>query len=216
LRYRIGCRNKPATVTDAKTIRFVTANYAQLQGLRLVPLGMFLMLCAWADLAGLFDRAEHPHGIPAEILTRVGLAGLLAFLLVLAAPIYYHSRYGSIEPRDRRERNRWIAATVIGFFMLAKVDRQLQWPVSLQLLLVSVALFVTVWHDGWIRRHYLVPALAWLVASRLPALDISRMDVLLGLGGLTLIVCGLGDHLLLTRTLAAPRIDDDGSCSATI
>lgn len=201
---------------DTNEIRFVTENYAQLQGLRLVPLGVFLGLCALVDGAGLLDRAGHPHGIPAEIVTRMGFAGVLAFLLVLAAPVYYHYRYGAIDPRDRRVRNSWITAAVIGFLVLARVDRHLQWPVSLQLLLVSVALFVTVWHDGWIRRHYLAPAIAWLVASLLPALDVFRMDVLLGLGGLTLIVCGLGDHRLLTRTLAAPRIDDDDACSTTV
>jgi hypothetical protein len=201
---------------DAIKIRFVTENYSQLQGLRLVPLGVFLVLCAVVDGAGLLDRAGHPHGIPAEILTRIGLAGVLAFLLVLAAPLYYHSRYGAIDPRVRRVRNSWITVAVIGFVVLARVDRHLQWPVSLQLLLVSVSLFVTVWHDGWIRRHYLAPALAWLAASMVPALDAYRIAVLLSLGGLTLVACGLGDHRLLTRTLATPRMDDDDSCSTTV
>jgi hypothetical protein len=201
---------------DANEIRFVTANYAQLQGLRLVPLGLFLVVCVLVGEAGLLDRAGHPRGIPAEVLTRMGLVCMLAFLLALAAPLYYRYRYGSIEPLGRRARNRWITIAVVGFLVLARVDRQLQWPVSLQLLLVSVSLFVTVWRDGWVRSHYLAPAIVWLAASMLPAFDVSRMDIVLGLGGLTLIVCGLGDHRLVTRTLTTPRIDDDDSCSTSV
>ena len=75
------------------------------------------------------------------------------------------------------------------------------------------------WHDGRMRAHYLVPAVAWLVVSFLPTLNMSpaatRLTVL-GLGGLTLIVCGIGDHLLVTRTLATPRTTDDASHPATL
>ena len=89
----------------------------------------------------------------------------------------------------------------------------------LHLLLVSASLFITVWHDGRIRAHYLAPAVAWLVASLLPTLNLSsanlKMTVFV-LGGLTLIWCGIGDHLLLTRTVATPRTTDDASQPAAL
>ena len=204
---------------EQNEVRFVTANYHQLQGLRLVPLGLFLAFWASVDLLGLLDPAQFPPGDRVTVLTRIGFAYWLGLLLALAAPLYYRYRYGSVEPLDRRSRNRWITAAVIGFFVLIRIDRDLQWPVSLHLLLVSMALFITVWRDGRIRSHYLAPALVWLAVSFLPALDVSPANLrmtLFGLGGLTLISCGIGDHLLLTRTLAKPRTTDDAPYSAAL
>lgn len=204
---------------EPNRVRFVTRHYHQLQGLRLVPLGLFLMVWAALDGLGYFDPARFPPGARVLVLTRVGFAFWLGLLLALAAPAYYRYRYGSVDPLDRGSRNRWITAAVIGFFVLARVDRNLQWPVSLQLLLVSASLFITVWHDGRVRVHYLAPALVWLAASFWPPLNASpaaRQIMLFGLGGLTLIVCGIGDHLLLVRTLAAPRTTDDAAHPATV
>jgi hypothetical protein len=215
------CQHKLKRVgtVEQSRIRFVTANYHQLQGLRLVPLGLFLALWAVLDLLGVFGHARFPAGLPAKLLTRVGAAYNLGLLLALVAPLYYRYRYGSVDPLDRRSRNRWITAAVIAFFVLGRVDRSLEWPVSLQLLLVSVSLFVTVWHDGRVRAHYLPPAILWLGASFLPTVNAppSALEItLFGLGGLTLIACGIGDHLLLTRTLATPRTTDDAAHSAAV
>ena len=200
-------------------IRFVTANYHQLQGLRLVPLGLFLALWASLDWLGFYDPARFPPADRTMILTRTGYAFWLGLLLALAAPAYYRYRYGSVDPLDRHLRNRWITAAVIGFFVLARIDRGLQWPVSLSLLLVSMALFITVWHDGRIRSHYLAPAVVWLAVSFLPAWDVSPAHLRMtffGLAGLTLVGCGIGDHLLLTRTLARPRTTDDAPHAAAV
>jgi hypothetical protein len=204
---------------EQNKIRFVTANYHQLQGLRLVPLGLLLALWASLDWLGFFDPARFPPADRATVLTRIGFACWLGLLLALAAPVYYRYRYGSVEPFDRRSRNRWITAAVIGFFVLARIDRVLQWPVSLQLLLVSMALFITVWHDGRVRIHYLAPAFVWLAVSFLPMWDVSPAllrTMVFGLGGLTLLGCGIGDHLLLTRTLARPRTTDDAPHAAAV
>jgi hypothetical protein len=184
-----------------------------------VPLGLFLAFWASVDFLGLLDPAQFPPGDRVKVLTRIGFAFWLGLLLALAAPAYYRYRYGSVDPFDRRSRDKWITAAVIGFFVLVRIDRDLQWPVSLHLLLVSMALFITVWHDGRIRSHYLAPALVWLAVSFLPALDVSPANLrmtLFALGGLTLVSCGIGDHLLLTRTLATPRTTDDAPQSAAV
>jgi hypothetical protein len=184
-----------------------------------VPLGLFLALWAWLELLGFLDPARLPPLDQAKILTRFGFAFWLGLLLAVMAPAYYRYHYGSVEPLDRGSRNRWITSAVIGFFVLLRVDQNLQWPVSLHLLLVSVSLFVTVWHDGRIRSHYLAPALMWLAVSFLPAFDVSPATLrttLVGLGGLTLVGCGIGDHVLLTRALARPRTTDDAPHSAAV
>jgi hypothetical protein len=212
-------QSEQVAAMDQNTIRFVTANYHQLQGLRLVPLGLFLALWGLLDLLGFFDPAGFVSGGRARVLTHIGIAFWVGLLLALAAPVYYRYRYGSVDPLDRGSRNRWITAAVIGFFVLLRIDRDLQWPVALHLLLVSLSLFITVWRDGRIRRHYLAPALVWLAVSFLPAFGASPTTLrmtLFGLGGLTLIGCGIGDHLLLTRTLAKPRTTDDAPIPATV
>lgn len=199
-------------------IRFVTGNYYQLQGLRMVPIGLFLALVGLLNLFGMFDHFR-PAAQP-RLVTGVGLAGWLALGLSVAAPLYYRYRYGAIKPSARGRRNGWITAAVIGTFLLIRVDNDLHWPVSLSLLLVSASLFIAVWRDGWIRAHYLVPAVAWLVVGFQPAFNVTpahttRVGFIL-LGGLTLIVCGIGDHLLLTRTLTKPRTIDDACDPATV
>lgn len=210
---------------DNKKIRFVTANSHQLQGLRLVPIGLFLVFFGlftsgsldWLPLA----IGVAPTSARARLLTWIGLGFWLMIALALAAPAYYRQRYGSVDPSDRRWRNRWITAVVIGYFVLIRVDKDTHWPVSLSLLLVSASLFITVWRDGRIRPHYLVAAVVWLVVSFLPAVlnvspaDTTRVASCL-LGGLTLIGCGIGDHLLLTRTLATPRTTDDAPHPAAV
>src|SRR5688572_26724544 len=193
-------------------IRFVTANYAQLQGLRLVPIGVLLLLVVVVNLLGFTD----PVGVsPAErtrFLTRMGFAYWVALGLALSAPVYYRYRYGSVEGLDRGRRNRWITIATVGFFVLTMVDRRLDWPVSLSLLLVAASLFVTAWHEGWIRPYYPAVAVMWLVAGCLPVLGVPAPDsklTLFFLAGLTLIVIGLGDHILLTRSLAKPPSASD-------
>ena len=197
-------------------IRFVTANYHQLQGLRLVPLGLLLVLLGMLDnglLPPAFGAAR------ARYLTWIGLAFTLLVALTVLAPLIYRLRYGSVDPVARGWRNAWITAAVAGVLVLGRLDTLVQWPVRTSLFLVSASLFITVWHDGRMRAHYLGPAVAWLAVSFLPTLNMSpaatRLTVL-GLGGLTLIVCGIGDHLLVTRTLATPRTTDDASHPATL
>ncbi len=173
----------------------MTANYHQLQGLRFVPLGMFLLVWGVLGFLGTLDAGDELSRLErTRVLTRVGLVFWLALLSSLAA-------------------------AMIGYLVLARMDMALHWPVALHLLLVAAALFITVWSDGPVRFHYLLPASVWLAYSFLPGLAVSAADirsVTLVLGGLTLITCGLGDHLVLTRTLTKPSRTDDVSQSATV
>lgn len=203
---------------ERQKIRFVTANYAQLQGLRLIPIGLFLVLTAF-DVLGVFDRQGLSAADRAQALTRMGLLAWLAIGAALAAPLYYRYRYGAVEGFDRRRRDRWITAAVLGFFVLSRVDRNLDWPVSLSLMLVSVSLFVTALNEHWVRPYYPVLAAMWLLAACWPMLGGSPPGArlaLCGLGGLTLVVIGIGDHLLLSRTLATPPSPGDAPHPTTL
>jgi hypothetical protein len=63
---------------DQNRIRFVTTNYHQLQGLRFVPLGVFLTLFGLVGFLGLFDATDQPSADRAQLLTRIGLVFWLA------------------------------------------------------------------------------------------------------------------------------------------
>lgn len=66
-----------------------------------------------------------------------------------------------------------------------------------------VPLSVTVAIDGWLRVHYLLPAVLWAATSLGPLAGwVPSRAWILTLSGVSLLVCGIGDHLLITRTLA--------------
>ena len=185
-------------------IRFVTANFYQLQGLRLVPVGMYLLFIA-ADAVGWMDWLP---GKPVDGPDAAGNAwGLLAFAWAifgaLAATAYYRRQYGAVTQYGRGRRNAMLGVAIAWFVALAVVDVQTEWPVLLSALLVSVSLFVTVLVDGWLRTHYLAGAFAWLAVGLVPLVAPETPVALAygGAGGLTLIVCGLGDHRLITGTV---------------
>ncbi len=78
-------------------VRYVTENYRELQGLRITPLGLFLLL--WGTLRWL--------GAPTS-LTDSPLPFLLALLLGILsnkiADSYYRSRFGYVEPASWNAR----------------------------------------------------------------------------------------------------------------
>jgi hypothetical protein len=93
----------------------------------------------------------------------------------------------------------------VGIFLLAaQFDQYANGPVALAPLSVAAALALTVRADGWVRAHFLIAAAPWFAAAWIPPLHhdgTSRLVSYALAGGVALIVCGLGDHRLLSRTL---------------
>ena len=97
---------------------------------------------------------------------------------------------------------------VIAFIQCIAIDWTNELPFLLAPLVISASLIVTVVSDGWLRIHYLIGAIAWLLVS-LASMTYGRPSLFTlahycVVGGLTLIVCGFGDHNLLLRTF--PRM----------
>jgi hypothetical protein len=72
---------------------------------------------------------------------------------------------------------------------------------------VAAALVLTVRADGWVRAHFLIAAMPWFATAWIPTLHhdgTSRLVSYALAGGIALIVCGVGDHRLLSRTLIDP------------
>ena len=192
-------------------IRYVTGNFYQLQGLRLVPLGLFLLAGA-AATAGWLDWLPGMQSSTHRSQWRGG--ALFATLIACAlTSLYYRNRYGAVSQFTRRGRDALIGVAIVVWLVLMRVDGWLPWPILLNALFVALCLVITVWADGRVRRHYLVGAMLWLAMGFLPALGVRGQALLVALyaaGGLTLVVCGLGDHLLITRTLTNFADASDG------
>lgn len=182
-------------------IRFVTANFSQLQGLRWIPLGLYLIALA-ASAAGQLSwlPGDDPHS-EARWLGVAFCAGLIA---AAGATSYYRHRYGAVAQFSRRGRNALLAVAVALFILLARFDLYAQGPIALAPFWVAAALALVVRADGWVRVHYLLAAVPWFIIAWAPPLHADGTTRLVSYalaGAFALMVCGIGDHRLIARTL---------------
>lgn len=192
----------------AARIQFVTGNFYQLQGLRLIPFGM-LCLARAASMRGLFDWLP---GLPVRRPSDLGNAWIVVFWCVVIGVAWaiedrYRGRFGTVAQHPRTRRNAYIALAIVAFFIGLALDVAVGFPVRLGQLSIAGALLGVVYADGYFRRHYLASAIAWMIVAILPLFDVSPKDVQFAsmlCAGVTLMVCGVGDHLLLVNTFT-PR-----------
>lgn len=184
-------------------IAFVTAHYYQLQGLRLIPLGLYLVALAASGLGWLSWLPGDPSRAPARWLGAIFCAALAAALITT---VWYRHRYGALAPFGRHSRNAWIVLSGGAFLAAALFDRHANGPIALAPFSIAAALVLVVRADGWLRAHFLIAAAPWFLAAWIPALHhdgTSRLVSYALAGGIALLVCGYGDHRLIARTLIA-------------
>jgi hypothetical protein len=180
----------------------VTTYYPHLRGLRLVPLGLpFLISAFWR--IGQISGVPLVNGLPAERW----FVGMLAVALGAAYAVgtYYERHYGRVQPQ--RAITHAIVAFALGMAFVLTVWSQdtFRWAVSLPILLVACALAIVGSTGGQVRAHYFVLAGACAMFSFLGTLGVPfvirdvLLDILVG-GGFILI--GVGDHIVLRRTLS--------------
>ena len=182
-------------------IRFITAHYDQLQGLRLVPLGLYLVALAASGLGWLSWLPGDPARASSQWL---GVLFGLALVTAASTTAWYRRRYGARAPLSRRRRNAWIVVAAAIFLLAAQFDQYANAPIALAPLSVAAALVLTVRADGWVRAHFLIAAVPWFLVAWIPPWHhdgTSRLVSYALAGGLALIVCGVGDHRLLSRSL---------------
>ena len=182
-------------------LRFVTERYPHLQGLRLVPLGFpFLISGAWRS--GSFAEVPDTLGVAPRYLFLALLAVALA-LSALAAR-YYRRQFGTVQPQRRVRRAVAFGLFAGGLAAAAWMQDAVAPAIALPTVVIAVALGWLGVTGGQPRAHYVALAGLCLVFATLGALGISvetrdaLLDNLIGVG---LIVIGIGDHMLLRRTL---------------
>jgi hypothetical protein len=195
---------------EPRELRYVTQHYAQLQGLRLLPVGvLFLMSATW--------RAFGPHSTDGVTMARLWFFGGLVTAVVVSFMIraWYQKRFGFVSQPIYRGAPPLIAL-FIGCVIAAWLADRWDWVVSWPWILVGTALLaIGVTHRAR-RKHYLAVTAVWFAALSAGAFGASvpvrgaLVDLAIGLG---LIIAGFGDHQLLQRTLQPPNEGGDDVCS---
>jgi hypothetical protein len=186
---------------DLQRLRFVTERYPHLQGLRLIPLGLpFLVSAAWRD--GQLAWVPGTHG-PGAGFWFFGLM-IAALSLSVALGRYYRRRFGSVQPA-RQATGALLGLLFLALFFGSLWTQDLLSPkLSLPAIVIGTALGYVGVAGGQLRTHYIALAALCLCFATLGSFGVPlhARDVLLDdLIGIGLIVIGVGDHLLLRRTL---------------
>jgi hypothetical protein len=196
-----------------REIRFVTTNYYNLQGLRLIPLGLLVLYTGyWAN------KAHYPL-TDEDFIFLIG-AMIVSILASLLIDLYYKRFFGVVRqtPESRKlESTLW---TVGGVLAIAAfwLDVSYSLPLSLVGLVAGLALLadylrMTRLVKGRYLIYYPIGAAVLMAVSLLPlfgmpgwwrelGLRAQMFGIVLVLGVFT-VCAGIWSHIFLSRTLHA-------------
>ncbi len=186
-------------------LRYVTSRYPQLQGARLVPLSLvFLASALWRAGGFQLPGDRTTYGAEAWFFGGVGAAIVASYVIRR----WYVRSLGSVGQRATRSAAIPILGTCILAALATLLQGTLHWHLSLPVATVAVVLFaIGASHYGY-RAHYVVAAAVLLMYSVLPLFSLGLLALSAAFDaviGIALLIAGLGDHLLLTRTLRPPQ-----------
>jgi hypothetical protein len=189
---------------DVLRTRFVTARYPQLQGLRLLPLAIVFFASALWRAGAIALPVGHSQQAP-EIWFAGGLAAAIGVSFVIRR--WYNRTLGAIGQRAAHSGAIPIVATtgVAAAGTWLQVSRG--WHLPLAAIIVGGALVAVGAREYRWRPHYVAAGAAVLIYAVLPAsgLPAHLLDATFdGVIALTLLIVGIGDHILLTNTLRPP------------
>lgn len=192
-------------------VRFVTTNYFNLQGLRMVPFSLMLVLVGlWAN------GAKYP--VSAKNY-------LVLFLILLACSIlfyginrYYLRIFGQVKRTPESQRLEWLVGIVGGVLALGAfwLDVSVKLPLSLIGLVFAAGLLEDYIRITWLVKgrfllYYPIGALLMVAVSVLPLLGlpdwwhaVGLRSQLFGIAimiGVVSILAGIWGHVFLVRTL---------------
>lgn len=188
-------------------IRNITSNFNNLQGLKVIPIGIFYLLLAVRNLGWLGNKDD-----------------IAIYLLLLCAAVgsffiiqrYYTRLYGRVIPASENHRHDfWLVIIAVAVILLAMIlDTLLFYTANLFFSLQALAwsgffLYMAYWLK---RGHYIIYSAMFLGISFLPVFGVVSKALLFdykegvigfALVGLTFVVGGWVDHLYMVRNLPA-------------
>ena len=192
-------------LSAARRLFYVTSRYPQLQGARLIPLALVFLASAWWRAGGIRLPGDHlPRGPEAWFFAGLSTAVVASYVI---RRWYTHS-LGSIGQHPTRNAALPILTTCVLVACAVWVQEALQWRVSLAPIAVGSVLLATGLRHQRVRVHYAAAGTVLLAFSSVQLFGIgsSTVDATFdAVIGIALLIAGIGDHLLLTRTLHAPR-----------
>jgi hypothetical protein len=197
-------RTMEMKLSAAKRLFYVTSRYPQLQGARLIPLSLVFLASAWWRAGGIHLPGDHlPRGPEAWFFAGLGAAIVASYLI---GRWYTHS-LGSIGQHPTRSGALPILTTCVLVAFAVWVQDAFAWRVSLPAIVVGAVLLATGLAHHRFRVHYVAAATVLLAYSALQLFGVgpSTLDATFdAVIGIVLLIAGVGDHLLLTRTLHPP------------
>lgn len=191
-------------LSAAKRLFYVTSRYPQLQGARLIPLSLVFLASAWWRAGGIRLPGDHlARGPEAWFFAGLGTAIVASYVIRR----WYTQSWGSIGQHPTRSAALPILTTCLLVACAVWVQEALQWRVSLPAIVVGAVLLATGLAHHRVRVHY---AAAGAVVLAYPVLQLfgvgpSTLDATIdAVIGIVLLITGVGDHLLLKRTLHPP------------
>jgi hypothetical protein len=194
---------------ELSQIRFVTTNFYNLQGLRVIPLGgLLLFVCLWANGS---------QGVARNFLVpAIGSVCALGLLFIIDR--FYAKFFGRVQRTTESRQLEWMVSVVGSFVALGAfyMDITLKLPVSLLGLVFAAGLVIDYIRITWLVKgrsllYYPVGAILIAVVSLLPLLGISNWWNVFGLAnqmlglcmaiGIFTILTGVCGHIFLARTL---------------
>jgi len=189
---------------SANRVGYVTSRYPQLQGARLIPLSLVFLASAWWRAGGLHLPGDRSTYGP-QAWFCAGLAG--AVIVSYAIRRWYGRSLGAVGQHATRSAVIPIVGTCVLVACAVWLQEILQWRLSLPVIAVAAVLLLTALGSHGLRAHYAAAAGILFVFSALPwfGVGVSTLDATFdAVIGLVLLIAGVGDHLLLTRTLHPP------------
>ncbi|HEY3056659.1 MAG TPA: hypothetical protein VGK31_12080 [Thermoanaerobaculia bacterium] len=177
-------------------IRDLSANYSDRQGLRVVPMALFLMV---QSLPAPYVMPSSVFGIDTILLTVI--IGLGGYFMVGR---YYEHRFGKVEPMpdDGLSAFVFIGLLVIFFPFGILVDLLLHPPVFMSGLVIAGLLMFTAWPARHVRGQYMGAGvmLALVSLERLWGESLTNVGRTYGfVFGALLLLAGVRDHMEFVR-----------------
>ena len=197
-------------MTDLAQVRFVTANYHNLQGLRGLPIAFFIIVLSGLQLV----RFPAPEVVIGGVILAVMVATVMLYQWI---GIYYQRTFG----RVRAMQKSLLAGLLCILALLAPmsvgifIDARWQFPLFMEGLGVAGIMVAYWWSNRRFREHYLVVGVALILLSVISPLLISHWEsqsfvpVFGTIFGMLWFAISLIDHCMLLHTLA-PVPEDMG------
>ena len=196
-------------------IRYMTANYSRLQGLRTVPIGMLII---YVSIWSLYNQ-----GPTADLGTPI-LVAMVAALLYWIIDRYYNHAFGQVVPSSGKRTGEFIVSVILGALALLAfvVDTARVLPISVLGLVFAVCFLEYLWRTDrseWKKVVLFFPeniagAALLTIVSILPLFGISVWEAigiqwqLVGVFmtvGIVIIMTGIWGHIRMTHALSTGK-----------